>query len=353
MSIVSQYASPEAKAALARQRRWATVSSLLLAIVAVVLVLLVLAFVLLPSLRVEHTPIVSYSAIREKEEAVDQREVTPQVQRQPSAPSASMARVVASNSSSPTAVPVPDVESVDPSLDFGYGDDFGAGWGSGDGLGSGGATFFGQTTRAERVAFVIDFSASMKKDGRDDLMRKELQKSLAGLMPETKFQMIFFAGPAWVADDKLTSGRKTAEVKGDRGHTFKWACGGSAHDWKQVGKRQQPSWLEATDGQISKAKKSVRETGLVWGTVWGPPLEMALSMEPAPQVIYFMTDGAAGNKSAETAKSIGNRAKGLGITINCIAMMEPRAHDAMKDLAKRTNGQFTKVMKGGKVIKVR
>ena len=93
-------------------------------------------------------------------------------------------------------------------------------------------------------------------------------------------------------------------------------------------------------------------TRLVWGTVWDNPLQMALDMEPTPQVIYFMTDGAAKGSDA-WARTIGAKAKSRGITINCIAMMQPRAHDDMDDLAKRTGGQFTIVMKGGKRMKVR
>lgn len=50
-----------------------------------------------------------------------------------------MAKVIAANTSSPTAVPVPEVDVPDPSTDFGNGDDFGDGWGSGgDGGGGGG-----------------------------------------------------------------------------------------------------------------------------------------------------------------------------------------------------------------------
>ena len=351
MSIVSNYASPEAKDALRRQRRSASLSSILIAILTVVLIGLCLALIFLPGYYFETETIVTYNAGLAEEESLKKKQMTRQMTRQPSAPSSSMAKVIASTTPSPTAIPVPDVHVPDPSTGFGSGDDFGEGWGSGSGAG-GGTTFFGQTSTAERIAFVIDYSLSMKGD-RVVLMRKELQRSLDKMIPGTKFQMIFFAGPAWVAGNKVTSNRKTAEVKGERGHKFKWKCGGGATNWKPVGKRQTPDWLEATNGQLSKAKKTVRETKLVWGTIWEPPLEMALDMEPPPQVIYFMTDGTAGKASGQTAKTIGARARSKGITINCVAMMEPKAAAAMLEMAKRTDGQFTKVMKGGKVVKVR
>ena len=354
MSIVSDYTTPEAKDALRRQRRIASISSVFAAILVVVLIGLVMALIFLPGSFFESPTIVTYNSASQKEEKIEQKQM-PRIQRQPSAPSSSMARVIASTTPTTTAIPVPEVNVTDRSTDFGSGDDFGDGWGSGSGSGSGsgGTTFFGQTSSAERVAFVIDFSASMG-GGRQALMRKELTKSLDKMAPGTKFQMIFFAGPAWVAGNKVTMNKHvSAEVKGGRGHKYEWKCGGGAHSWKPVGKRQIPEWLEATDGKLSIARKHVQETKLVWGTIWAPPLEMALSMEPYPQVIYFMTDGSAGKESMDTAETIGKKARTKGITINCIAMMEPKAHKAMEELAKRTKGQFTKVMKGGKVEKVR
>ena len=61
-----------------------------------------------------------------------------------------------------------------------------------------------------------------------------------------------------------------------------------------------------------------------------------------------MTDGSSGSEAMQVAKTVGAKAKSRGITINTIAMMEPRAHDAMKEMAKRTGGKFTVVEAGGK-----
>jgi hypothetical protein len=354
MSIVSDYSSPAAKEALRRQRIASSLTSILISILVVVLVGLIMALILLPGLLFEHQTLVTYAANLEKEEKLDLKEMTPKVQRKPSAPSSSMAKVIASTTPSPTAIPVPEVRVPDPSVDFGSGDDFGEGWGSGsgDGSGAGGTTFFGQTSKADRIAYVIDYSASMKGE-REKLMRKELSSSLDKLGYHTQYQMVFFAGPAWVGGNDVNSDKKTAKIKGARGHSFEWKCTGGAHNWETKGKKQVPQWLEATDGQLSKSKKVVKETKLVWGTIWEPALEMALSMDPQPQVIYFMTDGSAGPKSGDTARRIGLKARTKGIIINTVAMMEPRAHQAMEELAERTGGSFTKVMPGGKVVKVR
>ena len=356
MSIVSSYASDTAEAALKRQRRTATVSSLIISVLVVVRLGLILALILLPGLFTESATIVSYNGREIVEEEITKPEMTPQVQRKPSAPSSSMAKVIASVTPSPTAIPVPDVNVPDPSVDFGSGDDFGDGWGdgSGSGGGGGGTTFFGQRSNAERIAYVIDYSASMK-GAREALMRKELTTSLKKVPYDSKYQLIFFAGPAWVGgfNVQMAKGNKGADVKGAKGHTFEWKCTGGAHDWKTVGKEQVPEWLVATDPQLSKSQKVANETKLVWGTIWEPALEMALRMDPQPQVIYFMTDGSAGPESGKTAERIGAKAKSKGIVIHTVALMEPKAHKAMDELAKRTGGSFTVVEQGGKVKKMR
>ncbi|MCH2063180.1 MAG: VWA domain-containing protein [Roseibacillus sp.] len=358
MSIVSSYASPDAAEALKRQRRMASIASLAIAILTVVLVAVVLALFLLPALRMQSSDIVAYSAEMEEEEVVEQPEITPQVRRQPSAPSSAMAKVIATTVPSPISVPVPDTETPDPSIDFGDGDDFGDGWGEGSGSGLGGGTsFFGVTSRAERIAYVIDYSASMrgppKEDpSRADLMRKELKRSVDRIAAKTNYALIFFAGPAWVAGDEVDWTKQKATITGKGRRKYEWKSGGKAHEWEQVGKKEPVEWLSATEGQLSKSRKIIEKTPLVWGTRWDNPLQMALDMEPRPQVIYFMTDGVA-RGSDKWAKEIGARAKSRGIKINCVAMMQPKAHDDMDDLAKRTGGHFTIVMKGGQRKKVR
>lgn len=353
MSIVSSYATPEAEAALKRQRRMASIASLVIAILIVIQVAIVLALLLLPSLRLEVAPIVAYSAETQEQEIVERPEVTSQVQRQPAAPSSAIAKVIASSVPTPTAVPVPDTNTPDQSIEFGDGDDFGEGWGQGSGSGFGGGTsFFGVTSKAERIAYVIDYSASMGGAGRAALMRKELTDSIDRIAPKTSYALVFFAGPAWVAGGEVDWTKKGATVIGKGRRKYEWKSPGTAHEWRQVGKKEPVEWLSATEGQLARSRKIIEETRLVWGTRWDNPLEMALEMDPPPQVIYFMTDGVA-KGSDSWAREIGAKAKNKGIKINCVAMMQPKAHDSMEDLAKRTDGHFTIVMQGGKRKKVR
>lgn len=138
MSLHAQL-SPEAHARLQAQRRTSTISSIVISILVIVLLCLILAFVLLPSWVKETPVIVSYQGTVTREENLEVKKLNTSVERKPSAPSSSMAKVIAADTVSPTAVPVPDIDITTPSTDFGSGDDFGDGWGSGgDGGGGGG-----------------------------------------------------------------------------------------------------------------------------------------------------------------------------------------------------------------------
>ena len=349
MSIHAQ-TTPEAAATLAAQKRTSTVSALIISVLALFLIFLIL-FVIALTIEVKRPPeIISYNAGVDETEDIEKPETTNQVERKPSAPSSSMAKVIASNTASPTAVPVPDTEVTEPALDFGNGDDFGDGWGDGDGWGSGGgggASFFNQKVKAERICFVIDYSASMRGK-RFELLKVELARSVGALPASIEYQLVFFAGPAWVAGcDLQMNGRDSAEVKYD-GKNYQWV-GKDAYNWStENNKLPTPLWLKATNKNLKKSLEIIEETKLVFGTAWKAPLEMALDMEPQPDIIFFMTDGSCGGKSAQIAEEIAKKAQKKDIVINAIAMMSPSARDAMGSLAEITGGQFSMVDESGK-----
>ena len=137
MSIHAQL-SPEAQAKLDAQKRNSTISSIIIALLICALLVAILFYIGLSSLFKNTEEMVTYSAGSDSEEKVVKPEMTDQVEKKPSAPSSSMAKVIAANTPSATAVPVPDQIVTEPSLDFGDGDDFGDGWGSGSGSGAGG-----------------------------------------------------------------------------------------------------------------------------------------------------------------------------------------------------------------------
>lgn len=229
----------------------------------------------------------------------------------------------------------------------GIGTGFGSGMGDGKNIG-GPAVFFGMEMRAQRIAYVIDFSQSMRADGRDVLMREELSKSVKGLPDKTKYQLIFFSGPVWVAGDEVSS--NTVKHKGK---DYKWTSK-SLWEWLPEGPMMKPDWIDSSEGERKKSLNLIKNTELVGGTDWESPLEMAMNMDPAPETIFFMTDGAMENRDMERlVRGLAAKAKSKNIKINTVNMMVPdeSANKAMGDLASRTGGKYTIVEKGGKVRK--
>jgi hypothetical protein len=136
MSIHAEL-SPEAQARLEAQRRNSTISSMVIAVLVVVLIGLILGIFAIQVMVKETPTIVTYESSLTEETNLEERKVQTSLDRKPSSPSSSMAKVITANTASPVAVPVPDVDVTTPSLDFGDGNDFGSGWGDGDGTGGG------------------------------------------------------------------------------------------------------------------------------------------------------------------------------------------------------------------------
>lgn len=342
--------SPEAQARLAAQRRNSTIGSGVIALLVVIIIGLVLGFFLLPNITKEIPVIVTYASSLDEEKEVQEKKITNKVQRKPSSPSSSMAKVIAANTVANVSIPVPENVTPVEALDFGDGNDFGSGWGDSNFGGGGGASFFNQSVKADRIVYVIDYSLSMKGE-RDALMREELTKSVSGLSGGVKYQMIYFSGPAWVAGSEMPGFKYTsnkATVKGKGGYKYEWT-GKGLHDWTPKGKRQPVEWLDITSGNLAESLKIIKETPLSGGTDWENPLLMAIDMEPPPQIIFFMTDGAVGGRDMmKLTDDLASKANKNGITVNTVAMMEPKANEPMANLAKKTGGSFTIIGKNGK-----
>jgi hypothetical protein len=179
MSLHAQL-SPEALAALQAQKRNSTISSVAIAVLSLVLTGLILAYIILPSLMKDTPQIVTYTASITEDEDMNQKKVNNQVQRKPSAPSSSMAKVIASNTVSNVAIPVPDTDTPNPSTDFGDGDDFGSGWGNGDGSGGGGGFGNIPTTMKKRCS-KEDRMARLKETGGTPECEEAVVKGLQWL----------------------------------------------------------------------------------------------------------------------------------------------------------------------------
>lgn len=125
--------SPEALERLHAQRRNSTISSVVIAVLTVVLIALILGVFLLPQMVRETPTIVTYESNLTEETNLEEKKVTTSTERKPSSPSSSMAKVITANTTSPTSIPVPDVDITTPSMEFGDATDFGEGWGDSTG----------------------------------------------------------------------------------------------------------------------------------------------------------------------------------------------------------------------------
>ena len=154
------------------------------------------------------------------------------------------------------------------------------------------SNFMGVKSQANKILFIIDYSASMK--GRDKVMRYELCKAIDKLPAVGSVAVLFFSGPTWIAGQDANALHKN------------WA-GTNGGGWKPKDGHipEKPKWLPVTPSTKKKLKEAVISTPLTFGTVWDNSFEWAFYMNPKPDVIYFMTDGNANKnfQGMETIKS--------------------------------------------------
>jgi len=160
--------SPEIEAKLVAQKRNSTIASIFIAILLTLLIIGGLFFIALTPLFKNSDDLVSYySSGNVIDEIVNKPEVTNEVKKKPSSPSASMAKVISSHTPSPIAIPVPVNNVAEPSLDFGDGNDFGSGWGSGagNGSGTGSSAGFGLPSSLQKRCTAKDRISRLLKEG--------------------------------------------------------------------------------------------------------------------------------------------------------------------------------------------
>jgi hypothetical protein len=190
------------------------------------------------------------------------------------------------------------------------------------------ASFFGMKAKGNRFAFLIDYSGSMKED-QLKVMKNELIKTLNTFNSNVQVSLIFFSGPAFIAGEDPNQIRANWENPGG---------GFSNYVPKKGWKPPVPKWLACTKSTKSRLKGHILETPKTGGTDWRNPFNMAYTMNPRPQVIFFMTDGATRNPEETVEKVKKNRT----IQVNSIAfgIGSPQAEAPMKEMAKVTRGTF-------------
>ncbi len=238
------------------------------------------------------------------------------------------------------------------------------------GSGGGKVSFFGSKTRARRVVFVVDFSASMI-GAKEKLMRQELTKSVKALPDTLEYAMIFFSGPAWYAGQQVGQAERIGKFIGntvtDGRNRYIWYEGWdekSRHSGSNktalhhfadgAGRLPVGNYLRASGINIRNSLQIIEQTPLVFGTDWRWPLMMAMNMKP--DVIYFMTDGAFGVGRGITKKEMidnlltYNRSHG-NAKINTVCMQVLTARAELEQLALGSDGEFTLVRANGSVVR--
>lgn len=186
---------------------------------------------------------------------------------------------------------------------------FGAGTGGGDGLGGGG--FFGVGDggggSARNVLYIIDMSRSLKTP-QIALIKDRLVNSLFELTKRQRFEILFFSGPTWqlFQDPGLVSNG--------------WEKVTNWHNFRPTGELPVGEWRPFPPNIRGQVVDYIDNTLVTTGgTDWRHPLSVAYAMDPAPDMIYFLTDGKVDNSELtldiiDTATS-----EGSAIPINTIA----------------------------------
>ncbi len=318
------------KRAVEAQRRKETIQSAVTALFGFGVVLALLALIALLPTSKEVAQIVTYQdSSLEEPPPLKLKELTRNAQPRPPGASSSMAKVIASNIVSPIFVPIPEVSN--PEGLFGMEEAFGPGFGSseGDGSGGGGTTFFGSHRKGRRVVFCVDFSGSMEQSTsggtRISALKNELVDAIKKLSSNMSVSVVFFSTTGW-----------TIETEGPDYFS---------NGWSGVGKAPPVLWYPANDRLKAEVIRQVQKMPVKGGTNWYPPLKMACTMTPQPDVIYLLSDGAP--RDGTTVLSEMEEINPNGIPIDTIAFELPgTAAGQLRDIASDTGGKFVLIYKG-------
>lgn len=380
--------------ALRREQYRSTVWSILVSLVLVSVLLAVLA---VTSLQTGDTSLslLKVSMTREAEdlEKEEIRKSKASIAGAPSAPSASvLSRVIASKAPTASAMPIPEFLSDSTSSQSGLVD------GLGDGAGwevnvanqvikerpdlaanpdlnlsrDGSVFFYGQTINAGRVVFVIERGHLMcgALDRWHDLMEQEFPRVIQRLKGDQMLiGAVFFAGAAHSIGDSISlqmtedfnptlttlywNFTKGAVVQAQDESEYHWNKNPSNRiSWKPTGRKQVIPWYRVTPATKSWFLKvaSLMTDGrplhtVLYDSIWSNPLNMALDMSPPPEEIIFAVSGASPGSGAPGiwVDQIGQRARKMGVKINCFNIRSPDIESPLRRLSRMTSGQYTLV----------
>jgi len=150
--------------------------------------------------------------------------------------------------------------------------------------------FFGVKGGGDYIAFLVDYSGSMNAGDRNQVMRRELIRTIEELPDGINIAIIPFSGPAWdISEDIGQVAKKWVHVKKEGGGDG----GAGAFYPKTKDVQSEGQWVELKESTRRSFKKRILATPLVFGTVFDTSFYVACSMDPLPKTIFFMTDGSS------------------------------------------------------------
>ncbi len=337
-----------------KKERAATIQSIAIGIVAVVLVGVLLGMVVQALPRPAPPQITASVVAPSNEPTIEKPTMTKSTPTPtPAAASASMSMDVMTVASASSI----SMQSFDaPTMDLGamsMTTDFGSSMSFGDQSGGGSVMFFGGKSTGKRFLFVLDASASMKPEQiklRDD----ELEKTLKSLK-NVEYQVLLFAGGAYFAEkgwgvDPKSKGPSKGETKffspkGD--YTFKEH---HIHTYELDDDKGfvPPDWKKSSASAVRRTMEIVKTSKKFVGTDWDNAIELGLRMDPPPDVVFFMSDGLDNKLDIDEISRI-NRKAGKP-KINCVAMQTSKGQPGFSGIAEKSRGSYTIVDKDGEPI---
>jgi hypothetical protein len=261
--------------------------------------------------------------------------------------------ITAATVATPISMPAVETFSDDPA----FGDAFGTGFGQG-GFGSGrGANFFGTTGGGNRIILVIDTSTSMNGNcGANGIeaLRREIDKTITSLSPETRFNIICFG-----QDADGFSAQPVAASGGNVGRAREWMKDYFINrDWTRT--RTSKYGTAGRDGKgIAYTPIPPSTIKSLKGTSGGSRMDLALvaAFLQKPSSVFLIADGEPG--TARNGKKMGKTeivdlvleeakqiyGRGTLPKVNCISV-KGIGEAILKDIAKRFNGRYKAVDPG-------
>lgn len=184
------------------------------------------------------------------------------------------------------------------------GGDIGDGMGLGGGGGGGGAaSFFGVEAQGSRFVYIVDVSGSMRGE-KIAALKTELSESIKAMMEHMSFLVITFSSESQPLGDKRR-------------------------------------WTDATDAGKRWAMEKIVALEAWGNTVPWPAFEIALATKPAPDAIYFMTDGIFDPIVADqlAVRNTGSKK----VPIHCITFVDRSAEELMRRIAADSGGTYAHV----------